>query len=585
MVARSGTGKGAGERVEAAALYIVVFVCGTVLMAAEIAGSRVLAPYFGSAIFVWGSLIGIVMVALAFGYYVGGRVADVKPSFPLLCGIVAAAGLWLMVMPAFSNAACGAIEDAFKGPRAGPLLASICLFLVPGVLLGMVSPFAVRLSAREVSHIGNVAGRLYALSTVGSIVGTIGTAFVLIPEMGTRKLIFSLGVALLLTAAAGLAVVWREARKGLKSAAGIVIVGGLFGPLVARGLDKPGARLSRAWEVREGMEHELIEWSDSAYHQILVTRQAEYKDPETGRTRSRRVLRFNDRTQSAIYVDTVETDKETGRERLGVYESAVGYTDLLHLGLVFCPDAKKALFVGGGAGIAPTEFVRDYDIEVEVAEIDREVRDVARKYFFVDDRVKFLIGDGRRTLSRLEGGYDLIVLDAYSSGGHIPAHLTTKEFLKLCGSKLSPGGVVVSNVISALEGKRCEFFQSEYRTMYEAGFANVYTFPRFPTPEEARRRGRAVEDYWKDIAINIIIVATEYAVPTEDAKRLTKDEIRRKARELTEREEHPVKIRSFVHYASKYWELSASRDETLGRMTKGILLTDDYCPVDTMFCD
>ncbi|MHC4502419.1 MAG: spermidine synthase, partial [Planctomycetota bacterium] len=430
------------ERVEAAALYAVVFVCGTVLMAAEIAGSRVLAPHFGSAIFVWGSLIGVVMAALAIGYYVGGRVADKKPSFPLLCGIVAGAGLWLLVMPAFSNAVCGGIEIAFDGPRAGPLLASVVLYIVPGVLLAMVSPFAVRLSARELTHIGNVAGRLYALSTIGSIVGTIGTAFVLIPYMGTRKLVFSLGVALLLTAAVGMAVVWREARKGLKTAAGILLAAGLIGPVVALGLDEPGARLSRPWEVRWGIEHKLIDWSDSAYHLILVIVQPEYKEPETGKTRARRVLRFNDRIQSAIYIDTAEGDAKAGTERLKSFESAVGYTDLLHLGLIFCPEARKALVVGCGGGIAPTELARDYGMDVDIAEVDPEVERIARKYFHVGmdarERVKFHIGDGRRTLKRLEGGYDLIVLDAYSSGGHIPAHLTTREFLELCLSKLSP---------------------------------------------------------------------------------------------------------------------------------------------------
>jgi len=288
------------------------------------------------------------------------------------------------------------------------------------------------------------------------------------------------------TAAAGMVVVWREAKKGLKAAAGILLAAGLIGPVVALGLDEPGARLSRPWEVRWGVEHKLIDWSDSAYHLILVTEQPEHKEPETGKTRARRVLRFNDRIQSAIYIDTAEGDAKAGTERLKSFESAVGYTDLLHLGLVFCPEARKALVVGCGGGIAPTELVRDYDMDVDIAEVDPEVERIARKYFHVDERAKFHIGDGRRTLKRLEGGYDLIVLDAYSSGGHIPAHLTTREFLDLCRSKLSPRGVLVSNVISALEGKNCEFYQSEYKTMYEAGFANVYTFPRYPSPEEVR---------------------------------------------------------------------------------------------------
>ena len=209
----------ASERIEAVALYALVFICGAVLMSAEMVGSRILAPYFGSAIFVWGSLIGVVMVALASGYYIGGRVADRYPAFTVLCGLVGAAGLFLLVMPAFSNSVCGAIEETFTGPRAGPLLASIVLFLVPGILLAMVSPFAVRLSARDLSSLGNVTGRLYALSTGGSIIGTLGTAFVLVPFVGVRALVFVLGMTLLLTASAGIAIVWREKLRGPKYAA------------------------------------------------------------------------------------------------------------------------------------------------------------------------------------------------------------------------------------------------------------------------------------------------------------------------------------------------------------------------------
>ena len=576
----------ANERIEAIALYAVVFICGTVLMSAEIVGSRVLAPYFGSAVFVWGSLIGVVMLALAVGYYVGGRVADRYPAFPVLCGIVAAAGLFLLVMPAFSNAVCGAIEENFTDPRSGPLLASVVLYLVPGVLLAMVSPFAVRLSARDLSSLGNVTGRLYALSTAGSIVGTLGTAFVLVPYVGVRRLIFALGVTLLLAAAAGLAVVWREKLKGPKYAAGLVLLGGLGGLATAPG-DHPGARLSETWE--KDTPHVLREWTDSSYHLIMVTEQPDFKDParplsanddeeDEEESRPRRVLRFNDRIQSAIYIDDRTGDVEEGNEVLGRYESAVGYTELFKLGLIFCPDAKKALVVGAGGAIAPTEFVRDYGMDVEVAEIDPEVERISRKWFHVDDRVKFHIGDGRRILKRLERGYDLIILDAYSSGGHIPAHLTTKEFLELCKSKLSDGGVLVSNVISALEGDRSDFYQSEYVTMHEAGFANLYTFPRIPPENEMRRRrSRAAEDYWRGYAINIIIIASP------DEKRLSFGDIRDRSRDLAEREVHPLRMRHREHYVSKYWEKRQSYEEMRQRMDRAILLTDDYCPVDTMF--
>jgi len=603
---RTRNGDPASLKLEAAALYVLVFVCGAVLMSAEIAGSRVLSPFFGSAVFVWGSLIGVIMVALAAGYYAGGILSDRFPSFALLCGIVAGAGLFLLVMPAFAVPLCGLVESAFPGPRAGPLISSVLLFLVPGMLLAVVSPFAVRLSAKGLSQLGNVAGRLYALSTAGSIVGTLATTFVLIPLMGTKMLVFSLGVVLVLVSVGGLLAARGLRGRGWRAPAALVLLSAIVAALAAP--EGPGAEVTPWYEYATYSdlvaEHELVAWSDSAYHLILVTEQHRFREPGTERVRPRRLLRFNDRTQSAIYIDDEAMDRSASRyvqellasmgvraegrvldeafARLKRYESAVGYTDLLHLGLIFCPDARKALVVGAGGGIAPTEFVQHYGMEVDVAELDPEVERIAREFFYVDPRVRFHIGDGRRTLARLEGGYDLIVLDAYSGGGHVPAHLTTKEFLELCRSKLSSRGVVVSNVISALKDEKSgesRFYQSEYKTMYAAGFANLYTFPRYATPEEERRGRRAREDYWGGRSINIIIVATQ------DPVRKSPAEIEEAARALAERPERPAKVKTLVHYAKGIWEGRRSREEVLAEMTSGIVLTDDYCPVDTMFHD
>jgi spermidine synthase len=553
-----------GSAAEAWALYAVVFVSGTILMSAEIAGSRLLNPFFGSAIFVWGSLIGVVMVALAAGYYLGGRIADVRPSLLHLLATVGAAGLFLMLMPLFSTPVCSAIARTFHGPRAGPLLASVVLLLVPGVLLAAVTPFAVRLSARDLSRMGNVAGRISALSTAGSIVGTLGTAFALIPLMGTRQLVFCLGAGAIVTAAGAFVAAKGFAGRAVRNAA--VLLGGLALVGWAAFPTEPGAELTPSYDVDR--PHSLVEWKDSAYHLILVTRQ-QHPDPEQeGRLRPRICLRFNDRLQSAIYTDVLEGKVDEGTGRLtdySVFESAVGYTDFLHLGLVFAPHARKVLFVGGGGGIGPTEFVRDYDMEVEVAEIDPEVERIGRNHFHVHPRVQYRIGDGRRVLESLEGHYDLIVLDAYSSGGHIPAHLTTKEFLELCRSRLSPGGAVVSNVIAALSGEGSAFYQSEYLTMYAAGFANVYAFPKGAM---GSRR-----------AMNIIIVATQ------DGRRMSRDEIVARARELTARPAHPVKMRRFADHAATVSDGPFGRDSARDRMPMGVELTDDYCPVDTMYYD
>ncbi|PYS30996.1 MAG: hypothetical protein DMF75_15205, partial [Acidobacteria bacterium] len=145
----------------------LVFVSGAVLMGLEMAGSRVLAIHFGSSIYVWGSIIGIFLAALAGGYYAGGLAADRRPSFLLLNLIALAAGCWLVLLPFYDNFIARGIRSTHLGARTEPLLTTIMLFGGPSILMGMVSPFSVRLSASGLERIGNVAGRLYALSTVG----------------------------------------------------------------------------------------------------------------------------------------------------------------------------------------------------------------------------------------------------------------------------------------------------------------------------------------------------------------------------------------------------------------------------------
>jgi predicted membrane-bound spermidine synthase len=175
-------------------LGCVVFVSGAVLMALEIVGSRVLAPYFGTSIYVWGSLIGIFLAALSLGYVCGGRASDRWPSLRLLHGICLMVAAFIFSVPYLARPICQAFVPC--GDRLGPLLAAVGLFFVPCVLMGMVSPLAIKLVAQDVQGIGATTGNLYALSTVGSIFGTMVTTFVLVPAVGTKFIIRLLGVAM-----------------------------------------------------------------------------------------------------------------------------------------------------------------------------------------------------------------------------------------------------------------------------------------------------------------------------------------------------------------------------------------------------
>ena len=172
-------------------LTLTVFLSGVVLMSLEMVGSRILAPTFGSSIYIWGSLIVVVMAALTLGYYLGGRIADRYPHLLVIGIILAVAGAFIGFLPFWTsqvNSFCGRLE-----PRAGSLLAACAFFFLPSILLATVSPYAVKLAGRDFENLGNIAGRLSAISSTGSVFGTLVTSFFLIPLTGVRNIVHSPG--------------------------------------------------------------------------------------------------------------------------------------------------------------------------------------------------------------------------------------------------------------------------------------------------------------------------------------------------------------------------------------------------------
>ncbi|MFH1057996.1 MAG: fused MFS/spermidine synthase [Pseudomonadota bacterium] len=187
------------------AVYAIACVSGAVVMGFEILGSRVLAPFFGNSVFVWGSLISVFMLGLAAGYYLGGVAAVRGASFRGLALLLIPPMLLISLFPAYGWPLCDWIFDLDLGERLGPLTASLALFTLPTVFLGTVSPYLVQIMVRDVCQVGRGAGNLYAVSTVGSILGTIGTSFFLILWLGTKASLVLMGTALgLLVIAAGL---------------------------------------------------------------------------------------------------------------------------------------------------------------------------------------------------------------------------------------------------------------------------------------------------------------------------------------------------------------------------------------------
>jgi len=415
-------------------------------MALELLGSRLLAPVFGNSIFVWGSLIGVVLAALSVGYYLGGKLADRQPNLHTLSAVIFAAGILVVALPALTPQVFNAIIKLNVGERYSPLLATTLLLAAPSILLGMVSPYAIRLVARTVEKMGGASGNLYALSTLGSIVGTFVTVFVLIPEFGVNKIILAIGMTLLVVAFLGL----RFRMKVLVLL--ILVILPFAAPyMVSRRLTIAAYTLALGDTIYE---------TDTPYHHLQV---ADSFDPAHQSTI--RILILDDNLHSAM--DLKDPDR-----------TVFPYTDYFHLGFLLNPNITRVLFIGGGGFTGPKSFLRDYpNVQVDVAEIDPDVIRVAEQYFAVDPnnpRLHIYNDDGRIFLQKTTQKYDLIVLDAYSKS-YVPFHLMTAEFFKEIVAHLGLNGSVISNLISSVSSNGDQLLVAETNTMHTA-FPNVYTF-------------------------------------------------------------------------------------------------------------
>jgi spermidine synthase len=480
----------------AAAIAVAVFLAGAALLGLEIAASRVLAPYFGNSLYVWGALIGVVLAGLSTGYWVGGAVADRFPTSRLLVAILGASSLLVLAIPYVDDHVLQWIVEWDPGPRLDPLLATIVLFGAQSVLLGTVSPIAVRLKARSLEGLGRTAGRLFAISTAGSIAGTFATAFWLIPELGTDQVLAAAAVALMLAAAAValverlylatslalvLAAVGGLAVASLAPESGVTVAASQlqnWSPVYRQQRDEE--RIGSIEESQSG--YTVVHTEDSQYHRIAVV-----EDDDT------RYLRFDSSFQSGMYKNDP-------------FRTRFDYVDYLQLPLAYRPETRRILYIGLGGGSAPKRTWRDFPAtRLDVVELDPAVVDVAYDYFELprDPRLRVETEDGRRFLAEHDGPWDAIVVDAFYSDS-IPFHLATREFLELARSRLAPGGIVATNVIGAVRGRESRLFRSMLRT-YRAVFPTVAIHP-VRSPGETDLTGIR----------NVILVAGEGAAPSKE---------------------------------------------------------------------
>jgi spermidine synthase len=403
------TGTAAAEpaavRVGRARLGVVVFMAGAGTLATEIAASRLLAPYFGSSTIVWANIIGLILVYLSLGYWLGGKLADRRPDPRLLGRIVVGAALAIVATPFVArpilDLAVEGLDAAAVGAVVGSFFAALALFAIPVTLLGMVSPFAIRLALGEVSEAGTVAGRLYALSTVGSIVGTFLSAIVTIPLVGTQRTM--LGAAALLVFAGALLLGSRWQVATVAVAALLAIPAGTV-------------------KASEGLLYE----AESTYQYVQVL------EREDGS----RTLKLNEgvAVHSLWEPDSVLTG--------GEWDMFLLVPPLLDR------PVRSMAVIGNAGGTIARAFGTFYpEVRIDGVEIDPAVTEAGRRYLGLEDNpnLNVITQDGRPFLQETDRSYDIIVVDAYRQP-YIPFYLATEEFFELAHDRLNPGGVLALNV-------------------------------------------------------------------------------------------------------------------------------------------
>ncbi len=424
-------------------LAVTVFVAGACSLGVEFAASRLLEAVFGTSNLVWAAVIGLILLYLAAGYFLGGKVADRRPDFAFFYHLLAWGGLSVALVPVPARPllyrAAAAFDQLQLGALIGAFVVVLILLSIPVTLLGMVAPYAVRLAVRATEETGRVAGRLYALSTLGSFLGTYLTVLALIPILGTRRTFLVLGGALVLTSLGGLLVA-RRPRAAMRL---------LWIPLLI-------AWLYFGWANGpiKGTPGQVYE-AESAYNYIEVIERQGY-----------RYLRLNEgQGVHSIYHPTVLQYNGAWMHFLaGPFLNTPPFSP---------QEVQRVAILGLAGGTVARQATAAFGpIPIEGYEIDPLVLEVGRRYFGLDalPNLHAYAADARVGLRRSPYRYDLIVVDAYRPP-YIPWHLTTREFFAEVKQHLSPHGVLAINVARAGEDRR---LQAALTATLQTVFPTVY---------------------------------------------------------------------------------------------------------------
>ncbi len=442
-------------------LEFIIFASGALIMVLEMVGARLMAPHLGTSVIVWTSLIGVVLACLAVGAFLGGRLADKKLSLSMLARILAGAGLGCALTALGHRVVGMSISSGIENIYLSAVLAALCLFALPALAFGMVSPYIIRLRLADLATSGATVGRLYALSTTGSIIGTFLGGFVLISYFSSTHILLGTSAAMLLLSL----VVGMQGKKARQQSVSTLLLL-LAIPAIAF--------------LNAEVEYEMYTKGtpppvETPYNSIRISQ---------GMNEDKRPVRLMATdpgyAQSGTYLDEPA-------------ELLFDYTKYYALGTVLFPKAQKVLMLGGGGYSIPKWLLAGHGgldseaLRLDVVELDPGMTQLAKEAFGLqeDRRMRIFHEDARRHLTTNTESYDLVFVDVFNSHYSVPFHMGTVEAAAALRNAVKDDGAVMMNIISAFEGEDSYILQSIYASLQNA-FEHIYIFtvePKAPLHE------------------------------------------------------------------------------------------------------
>ncbi|MCB2219189.1 MAG: fused MFS/spermidine synthase [Bacteroidetes bacterium] len=427
-------------------IEITILTAGAFTMIFEIVGSRLLGPYLGTSVYVWTSLIGIIFGSLSLGYWIGGLISVKRTSFLYLSAMLLSASVFILITATGNIYILDRIIKYIPGFKLRTVISALVLFAPASFFFGMILPYGVKLKMQNLTTSGTTVGRLYALSTFGSILGTFFAGFLFLPNFGHTNVQMAISFVLILLA--GWIIILTR-RWILIITPGILMVITLM-----------------TWYFSGEKDQDYID-EDTRYNRVLI-----YNTTDKSTGRPVKMLRINNERSSAMFNDK---DNDLVFDVLKFYRLAEH----------FVPGFQHALMIGGSGYAYPKDFLKHHtNAHIDVVEIDPGLTRLAKKYFNLPDdpRLRIIHEDGRTFINRTENTYDVVFMDAYKSMLTVPFQLTTIEAVQHLYDIIPEGGAVFANIISSLSPDNNQFLLSQTAT-YQAVFPQVYLFAvQYPNP-------------------------------------------------------------------------------------------------------